>query len=120
MRRRRPACRVAPGYFRSDVLAAVERVLNARTHADGSLGLFHPDHFSFGDPVHLSAIVAAAQAVEGVASVRIDRFRRLVNGSDASLDEGVIRLDRLEIAQLANNPNFRERGRLALSAGGGQ
>ncbi|MGY1409190.1 putative baseplate assembly protein [Luteimonas sp. A611] len=111
---------VAPGYFRSDVLAAVERVLDARTHADGSLGLFHPDHFSFGDPVHLSGIVAAAQAVEGVAAVRIDRFRRLVNGSDASLDEGVIRLDRLEIAQLANNPNFRERGRLALSAGGGQ
>ncbi|MCW5580845.1 MAG: putative baseplate assembly protein [Luteimonas sp.] len=111
---------VKPGYFRSEVLAAVERVLSARMHADGSRGLFHPDRFSFGDPVYLSSIVAAAQAVEGVASVRVDRFRRLVNGSSTSLDEGVIRLDRLEIAQLANNPNFRERGRLSLSAGGGQ
>jgi hypothetical protein len=26
----------------------------------------------------------------------------------------------LEIAQLANNPNFRERGRLTLHAGGGK
>ena len=111
---------VEPGYFRADVVAAVERMLSARMHVDGSLGLFHPDRFSFGDPVYLSAVVAAAQAVEGVASVRVDRFRRAINGSDASLEEGVIRIGRLEIAQLANDPNFRERGRLMLSAGGGQ
>ena len=111
---------VEPGYFRSDVVAAVERVLSSRMHSDGSLGLFHPDNFSFGDPVYLSTVVAAAQSVQGVASVRVDRFRRMVNGSNTSLDEGVIRMGRLEIAQLANNPNFRERGRLTLSAGGGQ
>lgn len=111
---------VKPGYFRSDVVAAVERVLSARMHSDGSRGLFHPDRFSFGDPVYLSTVVATAQAVEGVASVRVDRFRRAVNGSNTSLDEGVVRIGRLEIAQLANDPNFRERGRLTLSAGGGQ
>jgi hypothetical protein len=32
----------------------------------------------------------------------------------------VIAIGDLEIAQLANNPNFRERGRLELSAGGGK
>ena len=111
---------VKPGYLRSEVVRAVEHVLSARMHSDGSRGLFHPDHFSFGDPVYLSAVIAAAQAVEGVASVRVDSFRRLVNGSSTSLAEGVIRMGRLEIAQLANNPNFRERGRLTLSAGGGQ
>ncbi|GAB2502681.1 putative baseplate assembly protein [Pseudoxanthomonas sangjuensis] len=111
---------VKPGHFRSDVVQAVERMLSARMHGDGSRGLFHPDNFSFGDPVWLSAVVAAAQAVEGVASVRVDRFRRLNDGGNAALEEGVIRIGRLEIAQLANNPNFRERGRLVLSAGGGQ
>ena len=111
---------VKPGHLRSEVVRAVEHVLSARMHSDGSRGLFHPDHFSFGDPVYLSAVIAAAQAVEGVASVRVDSFRRLVNGSSTSLAEGVIRMGRLEIAQLANNPNFRERGRLTLSAGGGQ
>jgi CelD/BcsL family acetyltransferase involved in cellulose biosynthesis len=111
---------VAPGHQRSAVVQAVERVLSARTHSDGSRGLFHPDRFSFGDPVYLSAVIAAAQAVEGVASVRVDEFRRMVNGTSTSLAEGVIRMGRLEIAQLANNPSFRERGRLTLSAGGGQ
>ena len=70
--------------------------------------------------MYLSAIVAAAQAVEGVGSVRVDRFRRMNDTGSTALEEGVIRVGRLEIAQLANNPNFRERGRLALSAGGGQ
>jgi hypothetical protein len=37
-----------------------------------------------------------------------------------SLEEGVIDIGGLEIAQLANNPNFRERGKLALVAGGGK
>ena len=38
----------------------------------------------------------------------------------ASLENDVIPIGRLEIAQLANNPNFRERGRLTLEGGGGK
>lgn len=110
---------VADGHFRADVLRAVRDVLGAARRADGSLALFHPDNFSFGDPVYLSRVVAAAQAVPGVASVRVDRFARLFGASPTSLADGVLRTGRLEIAQLAGNPNFRERGRLALTAGGG-
>jgi predicted phage baseplate assembly protein len=110
---------VKPGHFRSAVLAAVKRVLSADRLPDGTLGVFHPDNFSFGDAVYLSRIVATAQAVEGVDSVRVDRFQRLIAPSATSLEKGVIRVGRLEIAQLANNPNFRERGRLTLAAGGG-
>ncbi len=109
-----------PDYFRSEVLRAVARELSSQRLPDGRLGAFHPDNFSFGEPVYLSRIVAAARAVEGVESVRVERFRRMVGGSPASIDEGVIRIGRLEIAQLANDPNFRERGRLVLNAGGGK
>jgi len=111
---------VKRGHFRSEVLRAVKRVLSAERLSDNTLGTFHPDNFSFGDPVFLSRIVAAAQAVEGVDSVRVDRFQRLIGPSPTSLEDGVIGTSRLEIAQLANNPNFRERGRLLLAAGGGQ
>jgi predicted phage baseplate assembly protein len=111
---------VKPGHFRSDVVRAVKRVLSAERLSDNTLGLFHPDNFSFGEPVFLSRVVAAAQAVEGVDSVRVDRFQRLIAPSPTSLEDGVIPIGRLEIAQLANNPNFRERGRLVLTAGGGQ
>jgi hypothetical protein len=98
----------------------VEEALSSHVLPSGGLGLFHPDNFTFGQPVFLSSVIAAAQAVEGVDSVRVDTFQRMVDRSPVSLDEGVIDIGGLEIAQLANNPNFRERGKLTLDAGGGK
>jgi hypothetical protein len=111
---------VLADYFRADVLQAVQRALSSDVLRDGRLGLFHPDNFSFGEPVYLSRIIAAAQAVEGVEAVRPELFQRLVNPSPTSLDDGVIPIGGPEIAQLANNPDFPERGRLTLRAGGGK
>ena len=111
---------VLPDYFRADVLQAVRRVLSSSVLPDGRLGVFHPDNFTFGQSVYLSRSVAAAQAVEGVDAVRVDRFQRLISPSPTSRDEGVIRIGSLEIAQLANSPSFPERGRLTLTAGGGK
>jgi hypothetical protein len=111
---------VRPDYFRAQVLQAAKRVLSADVLPDGSLGVFHPDNFSFGDAVYLSRIVAAAQAVEGVEAVRVDRFQRFSNPSPTSLDAGVIAIGDVEIAELANNPNSIERGRIELQAGGGK
>jgi hypothetical protein len=111
---------VLKDYFRADVLQAVRQVLSSDVLPDGRLGLFHPDNFTFAQPVFLSRIIAAAQAVEGVDAVRADVFRRLVNPSATSLDLGVITMGGLEIAQLANSPSFPERGRLILTGGGGK
>ena len=111
---------VKPDYFRADVLQAVQRALSSNVLPDGSLGVFHPDNFTFGQAVYLSRIVATAQAVEGVEAVRPELFRRMVGPSPTSLDEGVISVGSLEIAQLANNPNFPERGRVTVHAGGGK
>ena len=107
-------------YLRSDVLRAVRAVLGSGVLADGRLGAFHPDNFSFGAPVYLSRIIAAAQAVEGVESVAATRFARRAAPGTVALAEGLIRIGRLEIARLDNNPNFPERGRLTLTAGGGK
>ncbi|MEP7100935.1 MAG: putative baseplate assembly protein, partial [Burkholderiales bacterium] len=111
---------VLPGYFRSEVLRAVRAVLGAGALPDGRRALFHPDNFTFAQPVYLSPIVAAAQAVEGVEAVWVQKFGRMASPDPASIASGVIPIGRLEIAQLANDPNFRERGRLTLQAGGGQ
>jgi hypothetical protein len=111
---------VLPDYFRADVLQAVARVLSSNVLPDGRLGFFHPDNLSFGDAVYLSRLIAAAQAVEGVEAVRPERFQRLASPLPTSLDDGIVPIGSLEIAQLANNPNFRERGRLTLRAGGGK
>ena len=111
---------VWPGYFRSEVLRAVQLELGAGVLPDGRPAVFHPDNFTFGQPVFLSRIVAAAQAVQGVEAVVVKKFERLGQPDKLPMAAGVIPMGRLEIAQLANNPNFRERGRLSLHAGGGK
>ena len=101
---------VASDYFRSDVLAALQDVFSSGTRADGSLGFFNPDKFTFGQGVYLSQLYAAAQEVAGVRYVEINTFQRLGTPSTAALDEGVLTIGRLEIARLDNDPNFPERG----------
>ena len=44
---------VKRGYFRGDVERALREVFSNRVRADGTKGLFHPDRFSFGEPVYL-------------------------------------------------------------------
>jgi predicted phage baseplate assembly protein len=112
---------VKPEYFRADVRAALMRIFSKGWLDDGQPALFHPDNFTFGQPVYLSEIYAAAQSVQGVSSVVIEHFRRLRSPEDQRpLDEGVLKLDRLEIARLDNDPNFPERGVLKLEVGGGK
>jgi Baseplate J-like protein len=111
---------VKPEYFRSEVVRAVRQELGTGVLPDGRLAVFHPDNFSFGESVFLSRIVAAAQAVEGVEAVWAQKFQRMANPDPASLENGVITIGRLEIAQLANDANFREHGLLHLEPGGGK
>ena len=111
---------VQADHFRADVLRAVRLALGSGLLTDGRRGAFHPDNFSFGEPVYLSRIIAAAQAVEGVASVAATRFSRRAEPGTVGLVEGLLRMGRLEIARLDDNPNFPERGRLVLHAGGGK
>ena len=108
------------GYFRSDVKAALLRVFSSRTLPDGSRGVFHPDNFTFGQPLYLSVLYAAAMAVEGVESVQITVFQRKDFPSPKPLNDAVLTFDRLEIAQLDNDANFPERGVFRLEVNGGK
>ncbi len=102
---------VKPGYFRGDVERALLEVFSNRVRADGTQGLFHPDRFSFGEPVYLSPLTEAALAVEGVDSVRFLTFRRQGQQDQGkALKDGRILLNRLEIARLDNDPNCPEHG----------
>jgi hypothetical protein len=104
---------VAPDHFRAPVRAALLALLSRS-------GLFHPDNFSFGQPVYLSPLIAAAHDVPGVASVSATAFGRQGDDDPGPLAEGVLRLGPREIARLDNDPNFPERGVLTLELHGGQ
>ena len=72
--RPRPVRLRPAGYLRADVERQLRDVLSARVLPDGQPGFFHPDRFTFGQPLRLSDVVAAAMAVAGVASVELERF----------------------------------------------
>ncbi len=111
---------VLPGYFRGHVEADLLRVLGDGVLPDGRRGLFHPDSLRFGQDVHASDLIAVTQAVDGVESVELTKLERRFEGPAGELAAGVLRLGPHEIAQLDNDPNFPERGRLALDMRGGR
>jgi hypothetical protein len=104
---------VEPDYYRGDVRGAIQRAV-------GSQGLFALDHFTFAQPVYLSALIARAQAVPGVRHLTVTTFQRLGRDDTSGLSAGRLDMGRTEIAELANDPNFPERGVLRLTLEGGR
>jgi predicted phage baseplate assembly protein len=111
---------VEPHYLSGHVKAALLKLFSNKNLSDGTRGFFHPDNLTFGDSISVSAIVAAAQAVQGVMSVTVDKLERLGQGPNQELQRGVLLISPMEIAQLDNDPNFPERGIFTLTMRGGR
>jgi hypothetical protein len=111
---------VKDSFFASDVRAALLELFSSHVLPDGRKGIFHPDNFSFGQPVYLSRIYAAAQSIQGVGSLKITKFSRRGDNSTDDIDTGKLILERREIAMLDNDPNFPERGVIKLTMNGGR
>jgi hypothetical protein len=117
---------VTPDQFRGAVKAALLERFSNRVLADGTKGFFHPDQFTFGQPVYLSRIVAAAMQVPGVEWIDTTEgpqkptlFRRYGQPSRGELADGRITMERLEIARLDNDPNAPENGQIDFVMKGG-
>ncbi len=112
---------VEPEVPRDAVEERLQALFSGRRLPDGSLGLFHPDRLSFGDPIRLSRLTAAAQDVPGVRHVDITALkRRGAPGAGAAIASGSLELGALEVAVLANDANFPDRGHVALTMTGGR
>jgi hypothetical protein len=110
---------VRPDSVATDVEQALLTVFSSQVQPDGTLGLFNPARLELGQPFYLSPLIAAAQAVDGVASVQILSFERQDQPSDEGLLAGVLVPQRLEFFVLANDPDYPERGRFELTVQGG-
>jgi predicted phage baseplate assembly protein len=111
---------VSGGHFRGDVLRAIRDAMGNRMLPGGRLGFFHPANFTFGQAVYASRIYAAVEAVEGVDSLVITRFRRYGQVDNGELETGRLAIGPWEIAQLDNDPSFLEHGVLRLTVRGGK
>jgi predicted phage baseplate assembly protein len=105
---------VDPEYFQSDVRQALLNVLRK---------LFLPGSFTFGQTVYLSPVYAAARSVAGVLGVAATAFQpQGVDPVSAAqyLVLGEIKLGRLQVARMDNDPSFPDHGQLTLTMEGGK
>jgi len=110
---------VAPGYTKNNVKLTLLETFSDVDLPNKRRGFFHPDDFTFGQPVYLSRLVAAAMQIPGVLWVETLRFQRWGQGPGGETDAGMIKLDRLEIARLDNDPSFPENGKIEFLMTGG-
>jgi predicted phage baseplate assembly protein len=117
---------VERGQLRSAVQRALNDRFSARDLPGGGRGFFHPDNVTFAQPVYLSAVVAAAMAVDGVRWVETaegpgkpNRFRRWGRPSEGEHAAGQIPMQRLEVARCDSDPDQPENGRIAFAMVGG-
>jgi hypothetical protein len=109
-----------PEYLRAHVKAALLAAFSARKLPGGKLGFFHPDNLKFGEGLYLSQIIATAQSVPGVECVHVVRFNRLFLPPNNEIVNGVLHLHNSEIAQLDNDPDYPEHGKLEFIMRGGR
>ena len=110
---------VKRGYFKSAVKQKLQRVFSRFDFQDGTRGFFHPDHFTFGQPVYVSAMYEKVLDVEGVASVELKTFKRLARAANLEKENGVLQARESEIIRLDNDPNFPEHGKINFLMYGG-
>jgi hypothetical protein len=111
---------VAKGHFRGDVLKAASNSLSNRSFANGETGFFHRLNFSFGQPLHLSALYSTLESIDGIISARVTLFKKYWElDNPIPLDRGVIEAGAGEILRLDNNSSTPEWGVLRLTALGG-
>lgn len=117
---------VADGHLCNSVKTALLFLFSDTDLPEGRRGIFHPDNFTFSQPVYLSPLIASAMSVVGVEWVDNDptppkpnRFRRLGESSNEALEAGIITIGRLEIVRLDNDPNAPENGIIGFHMEGG-
>ncbi len=111
---------VQPHFLRGHVKAALLEVFSNRVLSNGRPGFFHPDNLTFGQGIALSKLVATAQAVQGVQSVKVTVLKRLFEKPNGELQKEFLPLGPMEIAQLDNDPSFPEHGKLVFTMEGGR
>ncbi len=120
-------------YWPEDLAYELEREFSDDYTADGRQGFFHPDLWTFGQPVYSSQLIGRALSVTGVERVLLVSMRRRHSGSGVGAtvvtinpedmvheETGVLNVDPFEVIQVANDPNHLEKGSLQFDLAGGR
>ncbi len=108
---------VLPDFLVAHVEAELRDRFGAGLRRDGTPGFFHPDRLKLGAPVFVSALLAEAQSITGVAHVEVTTLARAEIGDDGVPDDGVLHLAAREIAQVDNDPDHPDHGSISFNDG---
>jgi hypothetical protein len=114
----RVALCAGPDYWPEDLRFELEQEFSAGFTPDGRKGFFHPDLWTFGQPLRASQIVGRIRQVEGVEhviSVAIKRWN-----APTPPGREITRLRPNEIIQVLNDPDHLERGFIFFDIRGGR
>jgi len=111
---------VRPDFLVAHVEAELRDRFGAGLRHDGTPGFFHPDRLKLGAPVFVSALLAEAQAITGVAHVEVSCLARADDPADSVPDDGVLHLAARDIARVDNDPDHPDHGSIRFTLGGGR
>ncbi|MGS0998346.1 putative baseplate assembly protein [Rhodanobacter sp. UC4451_H18] len=111
---------VRPDFLVAHVEAELRDRFGAGLRRDGTPGFFHPDRLKLGAPVFVSALLAEAQAITGVAHVEVSCLVRADDPADGVPADGVLHLAARDIARVDNDPDHPDHGSIRFTLGGGR
>lgn len=106
--------------YRGDTHEALLRTLSSRRFVDGTVGFFHPDNLTFGQPLERSVLEAAIEGSYGVCGVLSIQYRRRGFTSDFVEMPQTVFVGSFEILQVNNDPSKPEQGSLKIYVEGGK
>jgi hypothetical protein len=107
--------RVNADYFQSEIRESVKQALGT-----GAGGFFEPGRLRFGEDLHTSDIIQTLMALDGVAHVCINRFKRIGSQYPDQAESGRIELKGIEVALCDNDPAHPAHGYYRLVLHGGR
>ena len=111
---------VDPDFFQADIYTALMEVFTTGNQCTGTPGMLNAANFTFGQTIHTSPFLAAAQGVQGVAAATMAVFERMDDPSINGVALGYLTMGRLEIARCDNDPNRLDHGIFVLHMDGGK
>jgi hypothetical protein len=120
-------------YWPEDLAAELEQAFSEGYAPDGRRGFFHPDAWTFGQPLYASQLIGRALQVPGVERVLLVSMRRWnarsgPTGTTVTLDPedlpelavSRIEVEPGEIIRVANDPSRLDHGRIRFDILGGR
>jgi hypothetical protein len=105
-------------FWREDLRFVLEQEFSEGYTPDGRLGFFHPDLWTFGQPLRASEIAGRIHRILGVEHVISIKLKRWNQPASATSDIVEVRFN--EIVSVRNDPDSMEDGYIRFDLQGGR